>query len=295
MRKRKYQILTISIALIAAILWWPQAIDGRILHGETSKPIEDVRVRARSSVLKPWWPLAALAWGEVTSNVTSTVRTDKEGRFRIWVAAGVRLHGVNLNLSKPGFVVRPIIGGGTATAGYFSSQDYATKMFGIPASRLQDETFHIWPATENVDVGSAYFDVKFNDEATAVFGESRHQLDFRLLRTGDTVIVQARLADGTIRLIEPHWNTLVAPIDGYLPEVRVETSCHSDTMFFTRSSDGRYGWLMLDFFSLCFRDDAVRLKYRLAEEANVRALVCPSEVENPTSTKTCQSRSESRR
>lgn len=283
-----FRVVLVAVGLlIVSAIWWPNRLEGRIVHGETGAPVADVNVLIQSSLLKPWAPLLVLAWGETLTSESISRRTDSDGRFEALIFAGVRLEHAILRFKKPGYVVRPRPRGGTGRylldARVDAGSDYQQAL-----------TLVAWPASENLDVGNRSLDIAYDGrEFGHPLGRENRQLFLRLARDGGGVRLTARWQDGSIQFVDGLDESLVAPRESYAALAEARFDCNDRPTAFVLDDDGSYGWLTLTFPPRCAVGKPITAFYRLGADPGIRALACPSEVDRTPSGPICASGDES--
>lgn len=283
-----FRVALVAVGLLSvSAIWWPNRLEGRIVHGETGAPVADVSVLIQSSLLKPWAPLLALAWGETSTSKAVSLRTDSDGRFEALFFAGMRLEHAILRFKKPGYVVEPRPRGGAGRylleARSDAGPDYQNVL-----------TLVAWPASENLDVGNRSLDIVYDGrESGHPLGRENRQLFLRLARDGGGVRLAARWQDGSIQFVDGLDDSLVAPRESYAASAEARFDCNDRPTAFVLDDDGSYGWLSLAFPPRCAVGEPITASFRLGADPGIRALACPSEVDRRPGGPICASGGES--
>ena len=262
-------------AVLAALLWWPQTISGRIVDGVSGEPVEQARIVVTGIVYKPLAPLIALAWGNVTTPITRVTHTDSRGRFDATFMAGIRLNAALLFMTKRGFVVAPGIEGGSGAAN-LHKRDFASK-----------PTFVAWPVSQVTELemdGATRRAPTDGRERQVQFGRA-HAFWMRAdarnrAAEEDPVPVSIRWVSAQIQATDSF--ALIAPPDGYQPNWHGTLDCkrrEPTPRYFALNFDGGFfGATSVDMQSLCFGFGDIRISYRFSEEIGVRELTDEEEL-----------------
>lgn len=267
------------IAVPFGLLWWPQEISGRVVDGVSGEPIKGARIATTGVIYKPLAPLHAFAWGNATSSTTRLARTDREGRFGATFLAGVRLKHAILRMTKRGFVISPVIEGGSGTRNLYAEDLASSPTF--PAWTISSSTeMEMDGGYERVLADGNEHQVQFGRaHAFWIRADARNRMSDE-----DPIAVSIRWVSARIQ--ETGTFALIAPQDGYQRVWHGTVDCTSRELtprhFAIRTGGGFFGAFSIEMQGLCIGIGEISISYRFSEEIGVRTLANEEELKLAT-------------